>query len=211
MYHHYVDLYTSEDTARPESTGDNSLQTTLEAPTIRVASASAVSTDPHSATDANPAKIPAENVTIYLPETVARARKESRKKMHLHLPPAAEEMFDDAARAIENNVFVAILMRSDGAGGSRKVTLIPRSKRTYGKTCFRSPEAFRALVNKAYELRMKPEGGGSERLTKIVVDNVNGQDIEITAENVFDVLRTTESQNVICYFVEKKRNIGIQL
>ena len=53
---------------------------------------------------------------------------------------------------------------------------------------------------------MKVPDGGNERLQRLVVNNINGMEIEVEANKVFDVLNMNEAVEIVCYFESKKRN-----
>jgi len=62
----------------------------------------------------------------------------------------------------------------------------------------------------AYSIRMTSEGGGQERLVKVVIANVNGEEIQLQGINVFTALNEHKPSHVTCYFVEKRRSVGTQ-
>jgi len=118
----------------------------------------------------------------------------------------AEEHSEHAAQSNEDINFVVFLVRPDGQLSRRKVTIIPKSKAAYPTGYFRNAEAFRALVQVSYRLTMKVPDGGNERLQRLVVNNINGMEIEVEANKVFDVLNMNEAVEIVCYFESKKRN-----
>ena len=118
----------------------------------------------------------------------------------------AEEQSEQAARSNEDITFVVFFVRADGQLSRREVTIIPKSKATYPTGYFRNEEAFRALAQAAYGLRMKVPDGGKERLQRLVVNNLNGMDIEVEANKVFDVLNMNKDADIVYYFESKKRS-----